>query len=231
MVSLYNSGDWISNRLQNLLQSDCRDDMEVWCVNADSPDQRDHDIPQQFPVRYVRLPARVNVYAAWNHIIQNSDSRFITNANSDDLIAPNGYSMLMNNLDAHGDGYGFAYPSWYCTDIPNQQWNSLRNIDQEGRPGDYHGNLDSGGVGHFPLWRRSLHERAGLFDDKFQALADADWWARCYFILGTKFIWINHWLAAYLWRNGDNLWHRAINADEWDRYHHKVEQYRLGKLE
>ena len=229
MVSIYQSGQWIENRIKNLLQSSC-EDMEIWCVNADSPDPRDHEIPQQYPVKYVRLPKRITVYETWNYIIENSESEFITNANTDDLIHPHGYQCLTSVLEKLGPEFGFVYPSWMTTAVPNQEWSKLDHFSKDGKPGHYAGILDTGGVGHFPIWRRSLHEKVGLFDAKYRALADADWWARCYHVAKTKFQWVDDYLGCYLWRSGDNLWHREINPQEWQLYHQRFAEYQQGKL-
>jgi len=222
MVSIYNSGEWIQNRLENL--SECKNiDMEVWCVNADSPDKRDHDIPQKFPFKYVRLPKRNAVYEAWNYIIENSNSQYITNGNTDDIVSPDCYEKLSKTLDSGPD---FAYCSWNTTALANQKWESQKQIDHSGKPGHYSGDINIGGVGHFPMWKRSLHSKFGLFDTKFKALADADWWARCYHVGKAKFQWVDVNLATYLWRDGDNLWNRSISSEEWECYYRKVQEYK-----
>lgn len=229
MVSLYNSGEWIENRLENLLAAINRQTDEIWCLNANSPDERDDLIPQKFPVKYIKLDTRVGVYAAWNHIIRESTSEFITNANADDLVSPQCYDKLSSVL-ATSEMLGFAYPSWCTTDIPNQKWDQLGMITREGgEPGNYRGDIERAGVGHFPMWRRSLHQRYGFFDEEFRVLGDADWWARCYYLGEVKFFWLNEVLACYLWRSGQNLWHREITADEWARYHGRVQRYMAGQ--
>lgn len=229
MVSIYNSGKWIQNRLDNLME--CRsDDIEIWCVNANSPDPKDHDIPQKYPFKYVKLEKRITVYETWNYIIENSNSSYITNANTDDIVSPNCYVKLMTALDKNQDA-GFAYCSWNTTRVPNQKWSELRNIDPNGKPGQYVGDIQRAGVGHFPMWRRSLHDKLGLFDTQFKALADADWWARCHHVGKTKFVWIRENLGTYLWRDGENLWNREVTGEEWDRYHKKLGIYMKRKLE
>lgn len=229
MVSIYESGDWLEQRLDNLSKSNLKD-MEVWCINANSPDPRDHEIPQKFNVKYIKLGERNTVYQAWNHIIQNSKSQYIANANTDDLVSPECYIKLTNALD-HNKDAGFAYCSWYVTAQAGQRYESATGLDPNGRPGQYNGHIETGGVGHFPVWRRDLHTKLGLFDDSFQALADADWWARCFWVGKTKFLWINELLAIYLWRDGQNLWHRKITTEEWQKYHQKVANYKKGLLE
>jgi hypothetical protein len=224
MVSLYNSGVWLQNRIENLLKSSIIDQLDIWCVNADSPDPLDHEIPRNYPVRYVRLPHRISVYETWNYIISNSTCEYLTNANTDDLVSPVCYARLMASLD-HRKEAGFSYPSWYTTNIANQQWGSLKEIG-ESKPGVYAGDLNKAGVGHFPMWRRKLHDKLGLFRSEFKALGDAEWWARCYHKAHCRFLWLQEPLACYLFRNGENLWHRSVNESEWALYHQLVQQYR-----
>jgi len=228
MVSLYNSGEWIENRLNNLLESTMNEHSEIWCVNANSPDLRDEQIPLKYPVKYHRLSERIGVYAAWNYIIKNSNSEYITNANSDDIVAPNCFERLMTVLD-HAPEYDFAYPSWHSTSVANQKWASLKEMDSAGKPGTFCGNLDSAGVGHFPLWRRSVHDKIGHFDESFKAAGDADWWLRSHYIAKSKFIWVNEFLGCYLYRHGANLWHSEMTSEEWGKLHTKTAEYKRGK--
>lgn len=238
MVSVYAAGDWLENRLDNLCHSGSRKDMDIWVLNANSPDPRDDEIPQKFTgpgFHYDKLPERIGVYAAWNWIIRNSNSQYLTNANADDLVAPACYQKLMGALDRHPKS-SFAYPSWYVTDHPNLRWHQVTGRDglteagPGGQPGQYAGDLGVAGVGHFPLWRRELHSKYGQFDERFRALGDADWWARCYYLGGAKFEWVSEYLACYLWRQGQNLWHQCINQDEWDLYHRRAGEYKLGVM-
>jgi len=225
MVSLYEAGEFIRNRLDNLMQTTTIGVSEIWCINANSPDPRDDSICKEYPVKYVKLDNRVGVYAAWNLILQNSTSKYVTNANADDLVAPNCYEILMAALDAD-QRHDFAYPSWHVTRVPNQQWGSLHDHDNGGSPGNFAGCLDRAGVGHFPLWRRSLHEKIGLFDESFKAAGDAEWWMRAYYKAHAKFLWINQFLGCYLYRDGQNLWQREITSEEWARLHDKINEYR-----
>lgn len=221
MVSIYNSGDWIENRLVNLFCSSMIDDIDIWCVNANSPDDRDDDIPRKFNVKYVKLNDRIDLYSTWNYIITESSGQYLTNANTDDIVSPVCYERLCNLLDNNCD---IAHPSWCTTDVANQKWESLINVDYSGNPGNFAGNVDRATVGHFPMWKRSIHDNIGMFDKSFRALGDIEFWTRAYYA-GYKFQWLNEYLGCYLWRNGMNLWHTSISDDEWVRYHNKAAEY------
>jgi len=225
MVSIYNSSQWLKARLENLTTTTLGNDLEIWCVNADSPDPLDHQIPQEFNVKYVKLNKRNTVYEAWNYILENSNSEYVTNANTDDLVAPNCYEKLINRIET--DKSDFAYCNWYVTGSPQPRYDiKLPGLDKSGRPGMYRGDLEKAGVGHFPLWKKSLHQNLGAFDPQFQALADADWWARCFYVGNAKFSWIDEFIAIYQWRNGENLWNQKITAEEWQIYHNKLAKYK-----
>lgn len=222
MVSIYDSGQFIENRLKNLLESDILDDIEIWCVNANSPDPNDDIIPQRYPVIYRKLPERISVYETWNYIIENSKSEYLTIANTDDLVAPNCFRRLLAHVKKDWD---FVYSSWYKITKPNVTWQDAKK-SHISKPGNYRGVVEEATVGHFPVWRRSFHDRFGLFDTRFKALSDADWWARCYYKGNARFRWIREPLGCYLWRNGQNLWNRMINSEEWSLYYSKLAQYK-----
>jgi len=224
IISLYNSGRWLDNRLHNLFQSSIIGDMDIICVNADSPDVDDDIIPKRYNVKYIKLDNRVSVYEAWNIAIKESNSKYLTNANTDDIVSNNCYEKLISTIELNNSD--FAYPSWLVTALENQKWSELKETDRTGSPGHYCGDLDKSGVGHFPLWKSQLHTKYGYFNKDFKALGDAEWWARCYYKGQAKFVWVREYLACYLWRNGENLWNKSINEHEWNLYHTLVNQYK-----
>ena len=47
-----------------------------------------------------------------------------------------------------------------------------------------------------PLWKKSLHDRYGYFDEKYLTAADGDLWLRCA-VAGCKISMINHPVGLY----------------------------------
>lgn len=200
-------------------------DLEVMVLNAASPDPRDYQIIQDnldVISKFIDYPERIGVYDAWNVMIKASKAPFIANANTDDIVAPDCYHKLIARLERYGPAYGFAYPNWYVM-RKACQWPP--EGEASGQPGMFTGDITKAGVGHFPLWRRTLHKKHGYFDTSFKALGDVDWWTRCYYG-GTNFLWVKEFLAGYYWRDGENLWSKEVNQNEWDLYWAKVEQYK-----
>lgn len=227
MVSVYNSSKWLRLRLDNLLAMTTADKSEIWCANASSPDPQDAVILAEYAaqhanVKVIDLPF-CTVYGAWNEIIKRSDSDFICNANSDDLCAPNCHEQLV--LACHEYDAPLAYCDWYSVGGEMATWGKFTGTASSA--GAY--NPDSGLVscGHFPLWRRSLHEQVGMFDPWFQALGDADFWYRGWKMGVRGFYRLRQPLGAYRWRSGDdcNLWHRVEGhqrAAEWEKLYSRT---------
>jgi len=160
LVRIYKSGEWIENRLNNLLEAIKMLDAEIICINADSPDSRDDLIPSSMvsdKLKYVKLPSLVGVYDAWNIAIEMSESEYLTNANTDDLASPDLYCVLRDMLDAD-KSIGVAYTSWYSIGMEVKIWSDI-NSHSVVNPGHFNGDFINGHVGHFPMWRRSLHDK------------------------------------------------------------------------
>lgn len=226
LVSQYNSGEWIENRLRNITESTIYSDIEVICINANSPDPLDDETPKKFGVKYIKCPTRIGIYEAWNLAIKESTAPYIANANTDDLISPHCYEILTNILDGNIN-VGVVYNSWYTIGSNIKNWCDIpASFAADGAPGLYNGNFDTGQVGHFPLWRRSLHDKIGMFTDKLPSLGDADFWARVYYKTNYEFNWFRAPLGAYRWRNGQNAWSVYMTEDQWPLLNKLISEYK-----
>jgi O-antigen biosynthesis protein len=219
LVSLFNSSRWLRNRIQNLLETDAyrRGELLIFMLNCQSHDVGDDAIAVQYAgvprVHYEVYHEPCSVYAAWNYMIRRTITPYLTNANTDDVVAPDAYTKLMAACEASGSI--LAYPDWYVTNQENQRWPINGWLDQNGYYSPESGQLS---CGHFPVWKRELHNQVGLFDPSFRALGDADLWFRAWRMGIRNFCYHGEPLGGYLWRNGQNLWHRVddtARAAEW----------------
>lgn len=223
MISVYKSSKWLEHRFINLFETTAYKEKRliIHAVNADSPDPLDDEICREFAkthpesVKYDKIDF-CTVYAAWNYIIRKSKTKYVTNANSDDLIAPQAYDMMANACES---GYELAYCGWHTISDSVLRWSEVTGPGNPAPQYDPSRSLVS--CGHFPLWNRELHDKVGLFDPKMRALGDADFWYRCYKAGLAKFAAISEPIAAYRWRgegSDGNLWNRTpedVRADEW----------------
>ncbi len=233
MVSIYNSGKWIENRLDNIFKSTIKDYLNVVCVNANSPDPLDDSVPQKYPCQYIKLNEDLSLYDTWNMIVQENDTPYITNANTDDIVAPQAYEKLLKIIESDSN-ICCVYPSWHTTHIDNLRWPDTSNsekCDQNGgQPGNFTGDIALAGPGHFPMWRRELHDKIGYFNPEYTALADANFWVRAYYQTNMQFYWHREPLGCYLWRAGQNLWHRKISTEQWQKFNTEMAQLKANSL-
>lgn len=219
IVSLYNSGTWLHNRIDNLMKTSLyhRGQLLIFCVNAQSPDVNDDIIANSFSGRanfHYEVVPYMTVYGAWNHAIRKTDSEFITNANADDLVSPDCYETLISACVQ--SNAALAYCGWYSVHQSNMKWEQISGFWNH--VAYYNPLANQHSCGHMPVWRRSIHSQIGLFDPSFKALGDADLWFRCWMNNIRSFAPIDLPLGAYLWRNGENLWHKTdegTRAKEW----------------
>lgn len=231
LVSIYNSGEWIESRLKNLLEATSNIDAEIICMNADSPDPLDHMIPLAYAsmndkFHYIKLPTRIGIYEAWNEAIKISNSEYLANANTDDLSGPLLYKTLCDYMDTNKN-CGVSYCSWWSIGAAPKDWNSGQGGEPV-NPGQFAGNFDRAQIGHFPVWRKSLHDQVGFFDGSLTALGDADFWAKVYFKTKYDFYWHRAPLASYRWRDGQNAWSRFISPEQWTIFHTNMARYKDG---
>lgn len=212
LVSQYNSGEWIEDRLQNILESDMSSDIEVLCINSNSPDNRDYSIPKKYPVRYIETNERVTIYEAWNIGIKECDAEYITNMNTDDLNHPEYCSKLSKILD-NDKNIGVTYCSWVTMGVEPKRWSDVI-IGRGDHPGNFVGCFERAQIGHFPLWRKSIHDKVGYFRTDLPSLGDAEFWSRIYYNTNSNFHWTREILGAYRWRDGENAWHKYMTDEQ-----------------
>ena len=216
LLSVYNSSSWLKRRLDNLFATDIykRNELLIYATNAASQDEHDAEILRTYVGRsgfVTDVIEECSCYATWNHIIKSSDSCFLTNTNSDDLISPTGFDILITACE----NADIAYCDWYTIGDGINSWADI--VGAGGNASVFNPKINPS-CGHFPLWRRSLHSEIGLFDPTMLALGDADFWHRCWLNKHQRFVFVNQPLAAYQWRSGCNLWHRTpeeTRAKEW----------------
>ncbi len=203
IVSVYNSGRFIKGALEDLLNQSLykKGNLEIIVVDTASEDNEAEIVNtycQTYDhIHYIRTEQRETVYGAWNRGIQSSKGIYITNANSDDRHHPEALEKMAQVLDSMPN-IVLVYADVYITETPNETFESSAK-SQRYYWYDWSRKtlLDKGCfIGPQPMWRRSIHEEYGLFDDSFVVSGDAEFWLR---ISQTKdFFHIKEPLGLYL---------------------------------
>jgi glycosyltransferase involved in cell wall biosynthesis/GT2 family glycosyltransferase len=183
IVSTYASAGYLRGRLENLLSQTLGDRLEVVVVDSCSP-ENDADIAREYAsrdprVRVVRTSERETIYKAWNRGVEMARGKYLTNANADDILRVDALERLAAELDSH-PGIDLAYGDFWITHEPNQTFLGSRKIGYSLKPEFDRSIMLSGcHMGPQPMWRKSLHDRFGLFDPDFHAAGDYEFWCRC----------------------------------------------------
>jgi hypothetical protein len=138
------------------------------------------DLVSETHHKLYQIENRLGIYAAWNLAINGGTGELITNLNADDLRLPHSICCQAAVLQAEPtDGsYGNFVLS---TDI----FSSLQGKSEMVLVSNLGGFNESVLVDKSqnmmhcaPMWKRTLHERFGMFDESLKSSGDTDFWLR-----------------------------------------------------
>lgn len=206
IVSSYRAEAFMEECLEDLERQTMIQYMEIIVIDAASP-ENERTIVSAFQERckniiYLRTPTRIGVYAAWNMALKLATGTYVTPFSTNDRLRRDAYEILARTLDAHPD-VALTYGDTYLTRHPHQ------TFEQHQREGiwqwpeyNYSDLRRRCLIGPHPMWRRSVHEDVGYFDESFVALGDQDFWLR----LGARrqLLHIPEVIGLY-WRSSEGL--------------------------
>ena len=185
LTSLYKGGDFIRSFLENITsQSIFRDHCELIIIDACSPENEGEIIAEfqrKFPnIVYRRCDTRIGIYEAWNIAAKMARGRFCTNANLDDCRHINSLEIQAATLDSL-PFVDVAYQDVLYSFEPRISFDEIERHDlRTDLPVISSYNLMEFNSPHNgPMWRKSLHDDVGYFDEMLKSAADYDFWMRC----------------------------------------------------
>lgn len=199
IVSVYNSEDFIRNKIRNILTSE--EPVEVVLIDCTGGKELElvKDLTNTDQFIKVIFNKRIKIWTAINIGIKLANTPYIVQANTDDHVDPTAYRKQIEKLDEGCDIVYFdyklaAYHSTYGAAVKKAH--------------DYYrtpaGGYSSGkGLGPFPMWRKELHDKFGYFDERLEIFGDSDFWET---LSRSEVNWgrIPEFLGVYAYRN-DNL--------------------------
>lgn len=202
ITSLYNGDEFIEHFMQHICeQSIFLHDCELIIIDANSPGNEYECIKKYCEkyknISYYRFDEKITIYEAWNIAAQKAKGLFLTNANLDDVKRFDCLELQARELIANPT-IDIVYSDYAYSLEPNLPFElvcleghqtSLPVADAE--------NLLLFNSPHCgPMWRKSLHDSLGLFDDSFKSAGDMELWIRAS-LSGHKFGKIEQTLIAY----------------------------------
>ncbi|MEJ2041200.1 MAG: glycosyltransferase, partial [Desulfosarcinaceae bacterium] len=214
VVSAYNSERFMRGCIEDLLAQTIADRLEIIIIDSASPQNEGaivHEFQQHFDnIKYIRTSERETVYQAWNRGIKLAVGKYITNANTDDRHRHDALEQMVRVLD-EDESVALVYADVIKTHHENQTFGSCNPTGVlRWYPWNRDTLLEKGCfIGPQPVWRRSLHDEFGYFEEHFSIAADYEFWLRISQIYDFRHI--NIPLGLYLERQ-DSIEH--VDADE-----------------
>jgi hypothetical protein len=216
IVSAYFAEPYLYDRLTNLSEQSINPEIVVVCQKG-SPEEG--VVAEWVEVHSLKsTPTRLEVvttddvptvYRAWNLGIKAANSLLVTSANSDDRWYKEGLTKVANELAEHPK-FALAY-------------SDVDKVEQIGGPvtgtfewaeGELKELLQGCFLGPMPVWRRSLHEKYGYFDEEMRSAGDYEFWLRLA-AAGERFFHVRSTRGVYLSRP-DSLEHREPIRSTWE---------------
>lgn len=196
ITSLYRGGSFIEGFLHNITSQTCFSDYaELIIIDADSPDGESRVIEKYLKdfsgIKYRRLNFRCGIYEAWNLAIGLSVGAYVTNANVDDLRRNDSLELQLATFD-NLPFVDVVYQDFYYSFDPAMPFEQVAAVGYRSHlPLVTPANLFRVNSPHnAPMWRKSLHDELGWFDERLQSAGDYDFWMRCAWA-GKQFYKIN----------------------------------------
>lgn len=198
LVSTYNSERYIKDCIEDLLSQSIIDKIEIIVVNSGS-EQNESRVVRQYQKKYEHIhlieTPRESVYSSWNRAIRSSTGKYLSNCNVDDRHDKKFFELITKILNENPDKV-LCYTDYesYKEKKNGRVRLGLRSRGLYSRERLLQGNF----IGAQPVWRRSVHDEWGFFNEKFIVAGDYEFWLR----ISQKydFRYLNKPLGVYLFR-------------------------------
>lgn len=182
ITSLYKGDDYIESFLEQITSQTYFDKCELIIVDANSPGNEFEIIKKYMKkfnnISYEKLEKDPGIYGCWNKAIQKSKGEYVTNANLDDRRSLQQIEIFVNELE-EDKSVDLVYSECFVTHKPNEVYSnntadrktySISNFSKE--------NMIKCLPGCMPVWRKSLHDKCGMFDEGYKFAGDWEMWLR-----------------------------------------------------
>jgi glycosyltransferase involved in cell wall biosynthesis len=182
VTSLYKAGKYLDHFLSEMTQQTIFDQCELILINANSPDNEGEIVAPYLKkhsnIVYKELEDDPGVYGVWNMGIELSTGEYITNANVDDIRHHSQIEILARELVNHRE-VDLVYSTCLVTTQSNESFTNNSSNDRVYPVQSFtKENMIKCLPGCMPLWRRTMHTNAGMFDRSYRHAGDWEMWLR-----------------------------------------------------
>lgn len=178
ITSLYNSQNYLQGYFNALSEIVNKEELEILLIhnaaNAEELAIINSRLPQ-FPfIKHIRVE-REGLYNTWNRGVKLATADYLTVWNVDDVHLP---ESLKNQADAldQNPGAALAYGDFIIVNNYGDTEGYAMNEPEFSSSDPTF--LRRHHIGCFPMWRKSVHDKIGYFDEQFRLIADLDFQIR-----------------------------------------------------
>jgi len=198
--SFYKGEKFVQGYIDDMLRQSIFDKIEFLFIDCDSPENEKNYITpltnKYTNIKYHKLDKDPGLYGAWNIAVQMCSATIIGNWNIDDRKNIHSLEILSRAFD-RDPLLDLVYGITYVSTIANEKYED--NSYEQIYPCLPHSlkNLISNNSPHcMPLWKKTIHDRFGFFNEEYKTASDGDMWLRCA-VQGAKIQMVNHPVGLY----------------------------------
>ena len=226
IVSVYKGDTFIEGFMADISRQTIFDRTELIMIDAASPGNEAAIIKRYMEhydnIIYIRLAKDPGIYGVWNYGIHIARADLLTYAGIDDRLAPDCYEKHFNALATHPE-IDLVYSDLYVTYHPNETiettaYHHIRHLPEfslkamkEPLPNNH------------PMWRKTIHDKYGLFDEQYKYAGDYEMWLRAA-AGGAQFLKVPGILGLYYYNpqglSTNKAWQQKIALEEKDIHDH-----------
>lgn len=186
ITSMFNSSKYIDGFMDNIISQTAFNECELILVDANAVSEKkfvsrfldEFKNIHYFHISDFGLSKDPGVYGCWNLAIKNSSHPLITNANLDDRRSDLAIEIQKKELEKN-QLIDLVYYRTLETDKPRETFeNNSANKEFPCLDHSFNSLMAVNSPHCQPMWRRSLHDKYGLFNETLMSAADYEMWLR-----------------------------------------------------
>ena len=185
ITSLYKGEKYISNFMENITNLNLFSSSELIIIDSGSP-ENEFDIIKPYTeiysnIKYKRLQSNHTPAEVVNMCINNAEGELLTTAPVDDIRDNNFIIYTIRNIINYKDEVDLVYGDCLQTTKENENMilNSSNNLLYEHSINEFsRENMIKCLPGPMPVWKKSIHEKIGLFRTDIKYPIDWEMWLR-----------------------------------------------------
>jgi glycosyltransferase involved in cell wall biosynthesis len=198
--SLFKGGKFIEGYMEDITSQTIFKDVTFHILDCNSP-QKENEIIERYlgydNIVYEKMHHDPGLYAAWNICVKKAKTDLVGNWNVDDRKNPWSLEVLRSAFVTNPD-IDVAYGRTVVSFKENENWSEI-NPYLYYPTAQVHNWKDLVGNNHphcMPVWKKSLHDRFGFFNEKYLTASDSDMWIRAA-KQGAKFHLVDETIGIY----------------------------------